>query len=907
MSGLRHVALVGTVLLAFTPARAAVFTVGAGGTHSSVQSALTAAIAAGGDNEVRIQAGTFVENVFADVPVGAGTLSVSGGWNASFDSRTYDASLTVLDGGGDDGVLALNAAGGSTTIENLTITNGSKFLDGAGIQVRPSGTASVALRHLRIVDNQATYDHGSPGQTGLSAWASGDATLVVDSCTISGNTAIGTADANTTAAGASFSLEGNATLVLNSTSITGNSATSAAYGTYGTGLALYLSDNAIATLTYLLVADNLSSPGPGSYFTGGALRASAGDHSRLVIRDSSFLRNGTAGAAAGQQLEVANSGSASVLVETTLIADGPGTATSGLTAIAVASAGAFDIVNTTITGHSGTGLSKSQDGPVFLGNSIVSGNQNDVYEHRPLTRGSNLIGADPLFVDAAGGDYRLTAASPAVDAGEPLPQFLGSLDLDDNPRIVGDAVDLGAYEYQGNTPMRIAAVAHTTGYGGTPWRTGVAAVNTSAGSASLGLTYVTGSTPLERSVQVPAGGDVSWDDVLVEEFGFDEGSTTSGALTVSGAGFAVTARTYADGGASGTFGQYYPALRPRDSVTADADAFIPLLRSDDDFYTNIGMINTGTAPCTGTVTLYDLSGGQLGTPFTLTAASGRWTQKGKVFAGLGSHASAFAAADVNDGCAAWFYASVVDDTTKDPTTVPVLAPFPASTTVRVPSVAHTTGYGGTPWRTSLAVLNPSTRTSTVTLVYRGGGSTLTASVSLAPRTGRTWHDVLVELFGVAPDARTAGVVEITSDRDVVAASRTYADGGASGTYGQYYPALTASAAVAHGSTGVLPQIRKDDLFYTNIGVLNSGSAAADVRITLRDGTGTALGSPVTRSVAAGAWTQVNDVFAAAGAGQASTAYAEVEVTTDGGQAWFYASVVDDTTKDPTTIPVVIAP
>ncbi|MGB9740128.1 choice-of-anchor Q domain-containing protein, partial [Chloroflexus sp.] len=66
--------------------------------------------------------------------------------------------------------------------------------------------------------------------------------------------------------------------------------------------------------------------------------------------------------------------------------------------------------------------------------------------------GEGNINADPLFVDAASGNLRLQAGSPAIDAGNDAAVPPGiTTDLDGNPRF-DYIVDMGAYEYQDNVP-----------------------------------------------------------------------------------------------------------------------------------------------------------------------------------------------------------------------------------------------------------------------------------------------------------------------------------------------------------------------------------------------------------------------------------------------------------------------
>jgi len=116
-------------------------------------------------------------------------------------------------------------------------------------------------------------------------------------------------------------------------------------------------------------------------------------------------------------------------------------------------------LNSTVAGNLGGGIGGGNyaEGSPLFGNCIVWGNSQWQIERPGATAvysdvqdgwpGVGNIDADPLFVQPGSDNLRLSIGSPCVNAGDnsAIPPGI-TTDLDGNPRIQGDVVDMGAYE-----------------------------------------------------------------------------------------------------------------------------------------------------------------------------------------------------------------------------------------------------------------------------------------------------------------------------------------------------------------------------------------------------------------------------------------------------------------------------
>ncbi|HEV8238492.1 MAG TPA: choice-of-anchor Q domain-containing protein [Thermoanaerobaculia bacterium] len=439
---------IGAALACSLPAAGATWTVGPDGAFSTIQAAVDAAVAAGGDNSILVERGTYLEeNVGNGGAALTGTLRLLGGWDASFTRRDSLPGATVVDARGLGRALRFSCSDARLFVEGFTLTHGrvaggGTVERGGGAWFSASGTCEVTLRSLMVHDNSVEGDAFCDGG-GLFVQAADDGDVMLEDLSVEHNRvscACGAAQGGgiSVIPSESAATPWRTAIHLSNSSVSGNSVDS---GCTAFAAAAELAGGSVEVFDSTFDANQvISTP-----FGGAAVLLRTQE---LEFRRNRLLANGCGGSGG----ESFNKGQLSFVssieaqVSDSLIAEGVSCA--GVIAAATPGSRIF-VTNLTVARNSDAGFGSATKGPVTVANTVVYGNGSDLAPSGAgVTLGAgNLFGIDPFFVDAARGNYHLLAGSPAIDTGDDLPAGgRGPFDLDRAARIQGAHIDGGAYE-----------------------------------------------------------------------------------------------------------------------------------------------------------------------------------------------------------------------------------------------------------------------------------------------------------------------------------------------------------------------------------------------------------------------------------------------------------------------------
>ncbi len=373
--------------------------IGDGTSWADAMGNIQAAIDAPGVEQVWVAKGTYY-------PAGNGLkmkngVAIYGGFpdndnDAGMEERNWEANPTILDGNNERIVVnneftVGEPLTGSAILDGFTITKGNFNYASGMVNIY----ASPMLTNLVIRENTSSGEGGG--------MYNGECSPTLTNVTISGN--------STSGKGGGMYNE-NASPVLTNVAISGNSSSVEGGGMYNW--------NSSPSIVNTRINGNHG-------HTGGGI---SNDNSSPVLTNVLIYGNSSIDSNLGGGGIYNGNGSSPTLI------------------------------NVTITGNSSLlegGAIFENESSSLIYNSIIldNGGWQEYYGARNPASSHNIIGGpDPLFVNAAESDYRLSLNSPAINAGsnDAYGDLSGATDLDGNPRLFGFAIDLGAYENQQPVP-----------------------------------------------------------------------------------------------------------------------------------------------------------------------------------------------------------------------------------------------------------------------------------------------------------------------------------------------------------------------------------------------------------------------------------------------------------------------
>jgi len=249
-------------------------------------------------------------------------------------------------------------------------------------------------------------------------------------------------------------------------------------------------------------------------------------------------------------------------------------------------------------------------------------------------------------------------------------EVTGSGSVDFEPWLT--APGAGCTTTDGVHRIVIPAAAFAEGAAGSFFVTDVEIHNNGGTPAEVVLKWLPRDTdntvPMESApFTVQPGASRRFDNVLVSAFGLDQGA---GALLVESASDRLSAmsRTF-NRGDNGTFGQGLPGVHESGLIPSGERVRVLFMTEDDDFRSNLGLVNGTGRPITIRYQRFDADGVSLGSG---AASLGAWgnAQVNRVFGPDSPIESGYVDvwSDTPEG-AFTCYGSVLDNRTSDPTTI----------------------------------------------------------------------------------------------------------------------------------------------------------------------------------------------------------------------------------------------
>jgi hypothetical protein len=431
-------------------------------TPAELSVALLTAESNSADDMIQLIQGIYQGN-FRYVSAEAYSLAIEGGYAEGCASRLVDPANTLLDARGGVGpVLQLIASGpANLTVDGLTLQHGiakdrhNHAGLGGGLYAHMSQGALMVTNNTIQANLAVGYAAYGGGVVVHHFGCSRCISVTLANNTIRGNKAVGVYSS-----GGGLVVGSINSVTVSNNVITGNQAIGL-FSAEGGGIRVKVSDSGMVSSAILTNNTISANAAHGEYAYGGGIWLDNDDGG------SSLVTNNSIGGNRARSPIPANSqgGGAYLRSENH-------TLTNNTISYNTAGSGGgiqlnlfFDDTRANIYNNVIWSNMAEVGADIFLDNdgddnglpSLVNLFHNDfdqsspgIFIKRPFVIDpSNLDNLDPLFVDAASGDFHLQAGSPVIDKGDNNALGIPPTDKDGKPRILppGGIVDMGAFEF----------------------------------------------------------------------------------------------------------------------------------------------------------------------------------------------------------------------------------------------------------------------------------------------------------------------------------------------------------------------------------------------------------------------------------------------------------------------------